>query len=237
MPSPRILDPRSVPVAGADAHLPAVPESALTAQALAERFARLHQGDDWRPELTGDGRVGAQREPAHAAVLVPLLQAGGVLSVLLTRRTDHLRDHAGQISFPGGRTEPGDADPAATALREAEEEVGLQRHRVQVVGRMPTYTTVTGYVVTPVVALVESPFHMSELVLDQGEVAEAFAVPLSYLMNPAHHRRHVFAYEGGQRQFLSMPWQGPGMDGVLREYFIWGATAAMLRNLYRLLAD
>ncbi len=236
MTSPRILDPRAVPVSGADEHLPPVAASALTAQALAERFQRLQRTGDWQPELTGDGRTGAARPPKPAAVLVPLVQGGDGLRVLLTRRTDHLRDHAGQISFPGGRTEASDAGPDATALREAEEEVGLPPSRVQLIGRMPTYTTITGYVVTPVVGLVESAFDLSELVLDRGEVAEAFAVPLPFLMNPAHHRRHVFEFEGGQRQFLSMPWQGPGADGLHREYFIWGATAAMLRNLYRLLA-
>ena len=98
---------------------------------------------------------------------------------------------------------------------------------------MPAYTTVTRFVVTPVVALLQPPFTLS---LDTFEVAEAFEVPLSYLMNPAHHRRHVWTFDGGQRQFLSMPWRGPGADGVEREYFIWGATAAMLRNLYGLLA-
>ena len=122
---------------------------------------------------------------------------------------------------------------AATALREAEEEVGLQHDRVQVIGQMPVYTTVTSFVVTPVVALVLPPFN---LVLDSFEVAEAFEVPLQHLMNPAHHQRHTFSFDGSERQFLSMPWLGPGADGVVREYFIWGATAAMLRNLYRFLA-
>ena len=98
---------------------------------------------------------------------------------------------------------------------------------------MPTYTTVTHFVVTPVVAVVQPPL---ALALDSFEVAEAFEVPLQFLMTPAHHHRHVFHAEGLERQFLSMPWQGPGADGVQREYFIWGATAAMLRNLYRFLA-
>ena len=226
----RILNPHDVPVAGTDAHLPAVPAPALTAGELRRRFG---QPETWVPELPGDGGLWAGREPAHAAVLVPLVQRGDTLHVLLTRRTDHLRDHAGQVSFPGGRREADDADPAATALREAEEEVGLPRERVEVIGQMPDYTTVTHFVVTPVVALVQPPF---DLALDRFEVAEAFEVPLPFLMNPAHHRRHVFTFEGGQRQFLSMPWQGAGADGVSREYFIWGATAAMLRNLYRFLA-
>ena len=161
-------------------------------------------------------------------MLIPLVQRDDGLHVLLTRRAEQLRDHAGQVSFPGGRSEPEDGSPAVTALREAAEEVGLASDRVEVIGQMPTYTTVTRYVVTPVVALVHPPF---ELRLDSFEVAEAFEVPLPWLMNPAHHRRHLFTHEGGQRQFLSMPWQG-----AAGEYFIWGATAAMLRNLYRYLA-
>ena len=235
MSASRILDPRSAPVVGTDAHLPAVDASRLNAHALRERFART---ETWQPEFTGDGRVFSGRAPAHAAVLVPLVQredrGDGGLHVLLTRRTAHLREHAGQISFPGGRSEPADAGPAATALREAHEEVGLPHDQAEVIGLMPTYTTVTSYVVTPVVALVQAPY---ALALDSFEVAEAFEVPLAFLMNPAHHHRHVFEFEGGQRQFLSMPWQGVAANGVLREYFIWGATAAMLRNLYRFLVD
>lgn len=227
---PRILDPRRIPVVGTDAHLPPVPVERLSAPALRRRFTAP---GDWQPEFRGDtGGVLAGREPSAAAVLVPLVQRADGLHVLLTRRTDHLRDHAGQISFPGGRSEPEDGSPEATALREAQEEVGLPLSQVEVVGQLPSYTTVTSYVVTPVVALVQAPYTVA---LDSFEVAEAFEVPLLHLMNPAHHRRHVFSYEGGERQFLSMPWNGPGADGQPREYFIWGATAAMLRNLYRFL--
>jgi len=229
---PRILDPRQVPVAGHDGHLPGIPAQDLSAARLRERFASPRP---FVPEVPGDGRrFDLVRDPTAAAVLVPIVQRPEGLAVLLTRRTDHLRDHAGQISFPGGRSEPEDADAAETALREAEEEVGLARGRVEIVGQLPLYTTVTSFEVTPVVGLVQPPF---ELALDSFEVAEAFEVPLSFLMTPAHHRRHVFTFEGGQRQFFSMPWQGAGTDGQAREYFIWGATAAMLRNLYRFLAD
>ena len=227
---PRILDPRRVPVAGVDSHLPALPPERLQAQALRDRFAA---GLPFEPEHPGDGGLFGGRQPTEAAVLVPLVAREQGLTVLLTRRTDHLRDHAGQISFPGGRSEPEDAGPDATALREAHEEVGLAPAHIEVIGALPPYTTVTNFVVTPVVGLVLPRF---ELALDSFEVAEAFEVPLAWLMNPAHHRRHRFDFDGGERQFLSMPWNGAGSDGLPREYFIWGATAAMLRNLYRYLA-
>ena len=168
----------------------------------------------------------------EAAVLVPLVDRNGRVQLLLTQRTPHLDNHAGQISFPGGRADPGDADVIDTALRETQEEVGLPRERVQVLGPLNTYSTVSSYVVTPIVGLVQPPF---ELALDAFEVAEAFEVPLQYLMTPAHHRRHAAEFEGVQRQFLSMPWQSVDAQGRPREYFIWGATAAMLRNLYHFL--
>ncbi|MBL8353108.1 MAG: CoA pyrophosphatase [Burkholderiaceae bacterium] len=228
---PRITDPQAIPVDGVDDHLPPVPFERLQPGALRERFAAPPV---WTPEISGDGaRFNPQRAPAAAAVLVPLVMRDGGLQVLLTMRTAHLRDHAGQISFPGGRVEAHDADAVATALRETEEEVGLDRRHVEVIGALPTYSTVTGFVVTPVVALVEPGF---TLALDDFEVAEAFEVPLPFLMTPAHHRRHRFEMAGVQRQFLSMPWQGIAADGRPRPYFIWGATAAMLRNLYGFLA-
>jgi 8-oxo-dGTP pyrophosphatase MutT (NUDIX family) len=225
MTRPRIVDPHAVPVIGTDAHLPAVDSSRLTPEALRLRFGAPRA---WSPEIPGDTEPTAQ-ELRSASVLVPLIQRPDGLKVLLTRRTEHLRDHAGQISFPGGGAEEHDADAAATALRETEEEVGLPRSAVDVIGELPHYTTVTRYRVTPVVALVQPPFTLQ---LDHFEVAEAFEVPLQFLMTPAHHRRHAYELQGRQRQFLSMPWQGIDPQGAPREYFIWGATAAMLRNLY-----
>jgi 8-oxo-dGTP pyrophosphatase MutT (NUDIX family) len=220
-----------VPVAGTDAHLPALELARLQPQALRQRFA---DPPAFELEHPGDGGFfAADRTQTAAAVLVPLIQRADGLHVLLTLRTDHLRDHAGQISFPGGRSEPEDSGPTATALREAQEEVGLDPRRVEVIGQLPVYTTVTSYVVTPVVALVHTPF---DLTLDSFEVAESFEVPLPFLMNPAHHRRHEFSIDGKERLFLSMPWQGRGSAGAEREFFIWGATAAMLRNLYRFIA-
>jgi len=224
MKRPAITQPQLVPVTSVDDHLPAVPDLALTASAIRARLAVVSA---WTPEFAGDGGLFADREPAGAAVLVPLVQREGGLNLLLTRRTDHLRDHAGQISFPGGRVEPEDDGPVATALRETEEEIGLSRQHIEVIGQLPVYSTVTAFQVTPVVGLVEPGFTLK---LDDFEVAEAFEVPLAFLMNPAHHRHHRFEFAGSERRFLSMPWQGPE-----REYFIWGATAAMLRNLYRLL--
>lgn len=233
MSAPRILDPKQVPVHGTDHHLPPVAPDRLRPDWLRERFASLSAGAGWSPELPGDGARFSDRPPAAASVLVPLVRRDDGLHVLLTRRTAHLRDHAGQISFPGGRAEPHDVDAAATALREAQEEVGLDPGHIEILGQLPAYTTVTSFVVTPVVALLPPPL----LRLDAFEVEEAFEVPLHFLMTPAHHRRHLWQSAGVQRQFLSMPWQGRGPDGALREYFIWGATAAMLRNLYRFLAD
>ncbi|MFO1338936.1 MAG: CoA pyrophosphatase [Burkholderiaceae bacterium] len=235
-PSPRprrppLRDPHAVPVVASDGHLPAVAPERLQASTLRQRLARL---DGWRPPIEGDGARPewfGDRPATAASVLVPLVQRPGELHVLLTRRTDHLHDHAGQVSFPGGRAEPEDADAVATALREAQEEVGLAHTHVDVIGTLPVYTTVTRFVVTPVVALVQPGY---TLALDTFEVAEAFEVPLPFLMDPAHHQHHEFELDGVRRRFLSMPWR-PG-HGDPREYFIWGATAAMLRNLYHLLA-
>lgn len=221
-----ILDPEAVPVLRRDDASPAVPVERLTPTALRQRFA---SPPVWEPEMRGDGRL-LEREPSAASVLVPLVARGDGMSVLLTRRTDHLRDHAGQISFPGGRAEDEDVDVVATALRETEEEIGLARGHIDVIGALPTYATVTNFVVTPVVALVEPGFVLKP---DPFEVAEVFEVPLDFLMTPAHHQRHAFDWQGGRREFWSMPWQpAPGAS----RYFIWGATAAMLRNFYRFLS-
>ncbi|MEF7613937.1 CoA pyrophosphatase [Aquincola sp. MAHUQ-54] len=229
MTRPLIRDPQAIPIVGIDDALPPIDPARLTAAAVRERFARTL---DWVPEFTGDGRL-ADRAPAAASVLMPLVEREQGLTVLLTQRTAHLRDHAGQVSFPGGRAEATDADAVDTALRETEEEVGLARSHIEVVGALHPYSTVTNFVVTPVVGLVRPGF---ELTLDAFEVAEAFEVPLAFLMTPANHRRHRFELDGISRQFLSMDWKGLGADGAQRRFFIWGATASMLRNLYRFLA-
>jgi 8-oxo-dGTP pyrophosphatase MutT (NUDIX family) len=230
MSRPPILDPQAVPVTGVDAHLPPVPVERLQVDTLRQRFARPPL---WQAEIAGDGAQWAQRSPAAAAVLMPLVMREQGLSLLLTRRSEQLRDHAGQISFPGGRVEPEDESIEAAALREAQEEIGLSPDYVEVLGQMPVYSTVTAFQVTPVVALVRPGFGLK---LDGVEVAEAFEVPLQFLMTPANHRHHRFEFAGGQRQFLSMPWRNIEHPGEARDYFIWGATAAMLRNFYRFLS-
>ena len=214
---------------GIDHDLPAIPAERLNAQALRQRFAAPPV---WRPEVVREPRF-SQRPPADAAVLVPLVQHHDGLSVLLTQRTAHLPTHAGQIAFPGGKVDAHDSGVQAAALREAHEEVGLHPAHVEVIGELPVYITGTGFHVTPVVALVQPPF---ELAPNPGEVDAVFEVPLAFLMNPAHHRRHALDWQGGQRQWFSMPYLEfmPGAPNPV-ERFIWGATAGMLRNFYRFL--
>ncbi|MDE1556168.1 CoA pyrophosphatase [Comamonas aquatica] len=214
------FDPRQVPVIGTDSHLPAVPAAGQTPQALRARFAHPPR---WQPEVRKEARF-APRTPAHAAVLVPLVLREE-LTVLLTQRTEQLSTHSGQVAFPGGRQDPEDADATATALREAQEEVGLDPGQVEVLGSLPVYETGTAFMVTPVVALVQpdAPLHPNPY-----EVADVFEVPLRFLLDPAHHQRHRLHWQGLEREWFSMPYLDAG-----RERYIWGATAGMLRNFYR----
>lgn len=222
------FDPQKLPVVAVDDHLPALTAEALRSAAVRQRFL---MPPVWTPEIKTEPRF-SERGPTHASVLVALVEREE-LTVLLTQRTEHLNDHPGQVSFAGGRVEATDADAAATALREAQEEIGLEAPFVDVLGAMPTYTTGTGFIVTPIVALVRPGFTVAA---DPFEVAEVFEVPLAFLMNPANHRRHAIELNGAQREFLSMPYDGVDTRGQPRRFFIWGATAAMLRNLYRFLA-
>lgn len=192
-------------------------------QAVLHAPARVPQGEAWNlPELA-DLLTEVPLRPA--AVLVGLREHRCGWRVLLTRRQEALRHHGGQISFPGGRVESSDLSPVETALRETEEEVGLHRRHVEVLGRLPDYRTGTGYEVSPVVSLVAPGF---DVMTDPGEVASVFEVPLSFLMDGRHHQRRVFQMPdgSGQRMFYAMPFD---------TYFIWGATAGMLRNLFHFL--
>ena len=163
------------------------------------------------------------RSLTAAAVLVPLIDRDGGMTVLLTKRTEHLNDHAGQVSFPGGRIDPEDRDAAAAALRGAREEVGLDPQRVDLIGRLDTYVTRTGFDVTPWVGLVTPPI---ALVPDPFEVAEVFEVPLDFFLDSANRRTESRLWQGQERFFYVYPWHG---------YYIWGATAGMLSNLAEVL--
>jgi 8-oxo-dGTP pyrophosphatase MutT (NUDIX family) len=219
---PPSFDPRLVPVSGVDSHLPKVQAPALQADALARRFAHPPQ---WIPEVMSEPRF-ANRTAVHASVLVPLVMRDQLM-VLLTQRTAHLSSHSGQVAFPGGKADPEDQDEIATALREAQEEIGLEPQFVNVMGSLPIYTTGSAYIVTPVVALVHPGFTLTP---NPHEVADVFEVPLGFLMDPANHRRHTVDWMGAPREWFSMPYT----DGM-HERFIWGATAGMLRNFYRFL--
>ncbi|MDQ6923753.1 MAG: CoA pyrophosphatase [Pseudomonadota bacterium] len=189
---------------------------------LVERLSRppppaaLHLSDGYR-------LPGREGEPRSAAVLVPIVNRPEGLAVLFTQRSPDLLDHAGQISFPGGRVEPGDPDVDAAALRETEEEIGLSRDRVTVLGRLAYYETVTGYRVTPVVGWVEPPF---PVIPDPVEVADVFEVPLAFLLEPVNQQRHFRMLGEIRRDYFAIPY---------RERYIWGATAAMLMILDRTL--
>jgi 8-oxo-dGTP pyrophosphatase MutT (NUDIX family) len=217
-----IFDPKQVPVFQVDTYLEAVSAQHLTPEALQARFANPPV---WQPELVRERKF-MDRAPAQAAVLLGIVMRDEP-TVLLTQRPAHMSTHAGQIAFAGGKCDDTDADVAATALREAHEEVGLDAHHVHVLGTLPEYVTGSAFYVTPVVALISPTMTLQ---LNTHEVSDAFEVPLAYLMNPAHHRWHRYEFEGVTREWLSMPYQ----DGE-QQRFVWGATAGMLRNFYRFL--
>jgi 8-oxo-dGTP pyrophosphatase MutT (NUDIX family) len=224
------FDPRSIPVQGIDDHLEGVALERLVPNALRLRFAHP---PIWTPEHSVEKKFD-NREPAAAAVLIPLVMREEVM-LLLTQRTANLSTHSGQVALPGGRTDATDIDAADTALREATEEIGLPRVHAEVLGTLPIYITGTAYSITPVVALVTPDFVLQP---NPDEVADVFEVPLSYLMNPANHRRHCAEFDGVTREWLSMPYLDHSVrqeDGQMTERFIWGATAGILRNLYRFL--
>lgn len=220
--APSIFNPAGQPWTVNNEGLACVATELLTPEALRLRFSRPPL---WSPEMGGDSRPAAIDESLFsAAVLVPLVQRPEGLNVLLTQRTAHLNHHAGQIAFPGGRAQPSDADLVDTALRETEEETGLSREHVDVLGTLPHYLTSSGFEVTPVVGLAMPDFTLAH---DPFEVADVFEVPLAFLMDPANHRLHTAAMvDGIPRRYYSIPYG---------ERFIWGATAGMLRNLYHML--
>ena len=185
---------------------------------------RLPSLEELRRRLVGVPPTDGAPDPGDlipAAVLVPIVLREPQPTVLLTQRTAHLRDHGGQVSFPGGRVEADDGSAVTTALREAEEEVGLPPDRVEVLGLLPEHRTGTGFTITPVVGLVQPPFVLK---LDDFEVAEVFEPPLEFLLDPANRERQRLEHQGRWHEYWTIPWQGR---------HIWGATAAILVELHR----
>ncbi|MDK9721417.1 MAG: CoA pyrophosphatase [Rhodospirillales bacterium] len=180
--------------------------------------APSRRGDD---DLNPGMNISASPRPA--AVLVGLVEREDGFTVLLTRRTDHLQHHAGQVSFPGGRIEEEDATPSQAALRETEEEIGLHRSHIDLIGRLDDYITGTGFCVTPLVGLIRPPF---DLTPDPFEVAEVFEVPLAFLLDPANHQLCEKEVKGSLKRYFAMPYG---------RHYIWGATAGILMNLYEVL--
>ena len=184
-------------------------------------FRQVLRGDhDLNPDMTSPPNTALR----PAAVLVPLVDHEAGMSVLLTQRTAHLSAHAGQISFPGGRIEEHDADEVDAALRETEEEIGLRRAQVSVIGRLDNYVTGTGFEITPIVGIVMPPV---ALTIDPFEVAEAFEVPLAFILDRRNHQRIERESGGRRRSFFVLPFEGRN---------IWGATAGILVNLAEVLA-
>ncbi len=185
--------------------------------------AGLRGDHDLNPGMLTECPQGQALTPA--AVLIGLVDRPDGLTILFTQRTDHLLHHPGQISFPGGHMDASDKTPEQTALRETEEEVGLDRRHVETIGRLSEYVTRTGFSITPVVALVQPPFDLNP---DPHEVDDVFEVPLDFFLDPANHKRHSREINGKIKEFHAMPYG---------DYYIWGATAGMLINLYEVLSQ
>lgn len=206
----------------ADRRLGVIPE--FTRDVLVERLADPHAyltSDDrdlWHRDVVPQGA-----RLRHAAVLIPLVARPDGVQLLLTQRTSHLKGHAGQISFPGGGVEPADRDRNETALRETEEEIGIGRSRVEVLGALPDYALSSGYLVTPVVGWIQPPYDLDP---DPYEVQDVFEIPLRHFLDPRNFQRRSYEYDGTVRRYLAAPYEGR---------YVWGATAGMLYFFFQLL--
>lgn len=221
------MEPRHILPAGIDG-VELTPAAAAARLRMHAPLGRADADEDHRVPRRGDndlnpGLVSTVGEWTEAAVLIPLVAREAGLQILLTRRTAHLSDHAGQIAFPGGRIEAWDASPESAALREAEEEVGLDPGTVEIVGQLDAYLTRTGYHVTPIVGLLDPP---SRLRADAFEVAEVFEVPLAFFLDPKAKQIHSRRDRDRERFYYAFPYG---------DYYIWGATAGMLVNLVDIL--
>lgn len=229
-----IFDPRQAELLPLS-QIYSVPFERLSADGLRRHFSNPQHWEKAAFEAPLSAQESLYQTSIPAAVLIPIVNRSDQTHVLFTRRTEHLHEHAGQISFPGGRCEPTDLHPEATALRETAEEIGLSINHIELLGRLPGYLTSTGYHVTPIVGLVQPT---AAFELDHFEVAEIFEVPLKFLMDAHHHqlRQIIFTLEKEQlsrtRQFYAIPYRDANQQ---QEYFIWGATAGILRNLYQFL--
>ena len=166
----------------------------------------------------------APSNPVRAAVLIPIVEAADEATILLTQRAVDLKTHGGQVSFPGGRCEPENEEPHATALRESEEEIGLAREFVEIIGFLPDHLVISGYQVTPVVGLVRRGFTLTP---DPVEVADVFEVPLSFVFDPSNHRTRTRKFPEGEIEIYDLPYG---------DRSIWGATAGMLMTLYQMVS-
>ncbi len=222
------FDPQKVPVHSTDAHLPPLVAELLTVQGLERSFRApvpIAQGT-WQDDFEG---VGEDVPRQKAAVLIGVVSRADGPQLLMTQRAAHMRTHSGQVAFPGGKVDASDSSVEFTALREAQEEVGLDARHVKILGRLPDYVTFANMVVSPVVAWIEPDFGLK---INPDEVARVFEVPLPFLMDPAHHQQHRLEFNG---QFRS--WYSIAPHKASQGAFIWGATASMIRGLYQFLSS